>query len=185
MAYGYITPYRSYSDNRSGGWGSNMLFDLNRQINRLFEDIFEDEEDGSARSSNAFSGARGNRPLMDVSRIDEGYRMDVELPGVKKDDVDLRVEDGVLQISGEKNRSFEDDDDGWRERSHGKFERKVALPRQVDSDNIEADYEDGILKIFLPFTEESDRGRKIELGSRKFDDNRLIDDDSTKIEENA
>lgn len=182
MAYGYITPYRRAVDTGTGAWGSNMLFDLNRQINRLFDDFFDDED---SAAGNGPGQNRGNKPLLDVSRIEDGYRMDVELPGVKKDDVDLRVEDGILRISGEKKRSFEDDGDGWRERSYGRFERRITLPRQVDSDGIEADFEDGVLKVFLPVSEDSDRGRKIELGSRKSGDNRLIDDDSTKVEENA
>ena len=182
MAYGYITPYRRPYEGRSSGWGSNVLFDLNRQINRLFDDFFDSDDDDRSKS---FASKRANSPLMDVSRTEQGYRIDAELPGVKKDDVEVMVEDGVLSISGEKKRSYENDDDSWNERSYGRFERRISLPTKVKSDDIEADFEDGVLKIFLPLSEKGERGRKVELGGRKSEDSRLIDDDSTKIEENA
>ena len=183
MAYGYVTPYRKPLGRSTGNWGSSILFDLNRQINRLFDDFFEDDDD--VENTRSFTSGRATSPLMDISREDGRYRMEVELPGVTKEDVELTIDDGVLTITGEKKRSYKSDDNGWNERSYGRFERRIALPKQVDQDKVEADFENGVLMVSLPVVEKGERGRRIELGSGTTDETRLIDDDSTRIEENA
>ena len=181
MAFGYVSPYSKPLGRSTGSWGSDMLSDLNNQINRLFDDFFDRDEDDTRR----FTSGRTTSPLMDITKHDQAYRMEVELPGVKKSDIELTVDEGVLTITGEKKRRFKDTNDSWTERSYGTFERRIALPKHVDSDKVEADFEDGVLLISLPLKEKSKRGRKIELAGFTADENRLIDDDSTKIAENA
>lgn len=190
MAFGYVTPYRRPMMRASGSWsGSNALFDLNRQINRLFDDLFDwnddDERDGETASRRSLRS-----PLMDVSESDDGFEITAELPGVREDDVELTVQDGVLTLRGEKRRVRESNDksdnSGWSERSYGSFERRIALPANIDEDKIDAEFADGVLTIALPTAAEKDSGRRIELRKRdERREGRLVDDDGTKVEENA
>ena len=173
MAFGYVTPYRRPLGRSTGNWGSDMLSDLNTQINRLFDDFFDDDDSDESRR---FASSRKTSPLMDISKQDKSYRMEFELPGVKKSDIDLTIDEGVLTIVGEKKRRFRDGDDSWTERSYGKFERRIALPKHIDEEKVEADFEDGVLMISLPLKEKSERGRRIELGGFTADENRLIDE---------
>jgi len=87
-----------------------------------------------------------------------------ELPGVKQEDIDVHVEDGVLTLSGEKRSEKSDEQRGYSERSYGRFERTITLPPNVDEDACRADFRDGVLTITVPRAAEKQRGRKIPLG---------------------
>lgn len=96
-------------------------------------------------------------PALDVFEDANKYAVEVELPGVKKEDVNVTVEDGVLTISGE-TKSQSETKDGTvhrTERKYGKFIRSLSLPAAVKADKVEATYKDGILRIELPKAEES------------------------------
>lgn len=87
-----------------------------------------------------------------------------ELPGMKREAIDIELEDGVLTIQGEKKE--EEKQEGTQgllyERRWGSFTRRFTLPRAVDAGNITASYQDGILKVRVPKAEEA-KGRKIEI----------------------
>jgi len=105
-------------------------------------------------------------PAIDVSETDKEYKAEVELPGVKKDDLDVTVDDGRLHIKGHKQE--EDRDEGKNylriERSSGSFARTLQLPPTVDEDGAEADFKDGLLTIRLPKKADS-QGKKVEIKS--------------------
>jgi HSP20 family protein len=88
-------------------------------------------------------------PLVDITEDDKEYVIKAELPEVKKNDVKVRVEDGVLYLSG--TRQFEKEEKGKRyhriERAYGSFTRSFALPDDVDPQKVNAEFKDGILNV--------------------------------------
>ena len=91
-------------------------------------------------------------PLVDITEEEKEYLIRAELPDMKKEDVRLTVENGVLTISGE--RKFEKEDKGLKhhriERAYGSFMRSFSLPEDADSSKVTADYKDGMLQVHLP-----------------------------------
>lgn len=96
-------------------------------------------------------------PRVDVVENKENFVVRAELPGMKKDDVKLTLENNVLTLSGEKRAEAirEEDNFHLRESRYGKFERSFRLTDNIDRSNIAADYKDGVLTISLPKTKES------------------------------
>ncbi len=95
-------------------------------------------------------------PNVDISENENGYKLNFELPGALKDDVKIWAENDLLTVSGEKKRSTKKDDIRvLTERSYGKFQRSFRLPRNVDKENIKAEFVNGVLEITIPKTEES------------------------------
>jgi HSP20 family protein len=96
-------------------------------------------------------------PRVDVVENKENFVVRAELPGLKKEDVKLQLENNVLTLSGEKRSEEKRDEDNFhlRETRYGKFERSFRLTDNIDRGNIVADYKDGVLTISLPKTKES------------------------------
>lgn len=161
MANGYLTPWRRGS--LAGGapfgglGGGGSLFDLHRQVNRLFDDLIDS---GPSQGMAASTGW----PQLEIEQQDNQIRVVAELPGVNEEDIDLTIEDGMLTLSGEK-RSERKDDNGYSERAYGRFERRIALPSNVDDEKCSADFKNGVLTVTIPRAEEKARGRRIPLGS--------------------
>lgn len=103
-------------------------------------------------------------PAVDITEQAEQYVVKVELPGVKKEDVRITLQDDVLTIRGEKKQEAEQKDNLYHriERSYGTFQRSFTLSASVKSDKIEASYDNGVLSIELPKTEEV-KPREIEV----------------------
>jgi HSP20 family protein len=93
-------------------------------------------------------------PEVDISEDDHGYLLKADLPEMKKDDVRVTVEDGVLCVSGERKIEKEDQKRKFHrtERSFGNFRRSFTLPEDADSKKVTADFRDGVLKVHLPTT---------------------------------
>lgn len=96
-------------------------------------------------------------PAMDVAESADRYTITAELPGLRKDDVKITVENGVLTISGEKKFEREEKKEDYHlvERRYGTFYRSVTLPNQVDSDKASAKFQDGVLVIEVPKLEQA------------------------------
>lgn len=127
---------------------------LNRiqsRINDLFEDTF-----GRSRPLQA-SGPGVWYPYVDILESKEAYLIRAELPGMKKEDFNLELKDGVMTLGGEK--KFEEPEDGVEyhraERPSGRFVRSFYLPQTVKPDAIKASYRDGILEVYIPKAEEA------------------------------
>ncbi len=105
-----------------------------------------------------------------IELYDKGDKLVVraEIPGIKKDDIDISVSGDMLTVSGErKSQSEVKEEDYYRsELSYGKFARSIQLPASVDSDHIEATYDNGILEVSMAKTEEA-KPKKIEIRSKK------------------
>lgn len=91
-------------------------------------------------------------PAVDVQETDGEYLVKADLPAVKKDDVHVEIQDGMLCVTGE--RKQEKEEKGTRfhrvERAYGKFERRVALPADVDAAKVAAEFKEGVLQVHLP-----------------------------------
>jgi HSP20 family protein len=96
-------------------------------------------------------------PPVDIYEDEEEVVLKAELPGMKKEDIDLRVENNILTLHGQRKQEKEVKEDGYfrSERAYGKFSRSFTLPTTVDVKKISASYKDGILTVQLPRLEES------------------------------
>jgi len=106
----------------------------------------------------------GLHPYVDIEEREDGYVLNMELPGMSKDDLRISYQDGVLNISGEKkdSRNTENVNYHLNERRYGKFERTFRIHSDVDAGKIEAGFRNGILQIELPKAE-SAKPKQIEV----------------------
>ena len=130
---------------------------LRRRIGRLFENFVGAVRRPFSREPVSFV------PPVELKESESEYVMKADLPGMREQDIDLRIDDeNVLTISGERQgeetkrvRGYE-----YTERSHGSFSRTVQLPPGIDASKIEADLRSGVLEIHIPKTAAA-QGRKI------------------------
>ena len=126
------------------------LEDMSERLNRVF-----------ARPSMRDNAGKENltvadwMPVVDISESDGEYLIKAELPEVKKEDVKVTVEDGVLTIQGERRQEKEEKGKRYHrvERSYGSFVRSFTLPESVDEGGVKAEYKDGVLNLHLPKSE--------------------------------
>jgi HSP20 family protein len=123
---------------------------LRSEIDRLFEAPLS----GLTQASRLFAPWT---PAVDVFEDKDSLTVKAELPGMKKEDIEISLHDGCLNISGErKSESKHEGADLHRtERFFGRFQRTVSLPTPVAVDKVKAQYKDGILTVSLPKTEEA------------------------------
>lgn len=91
-------------------------------------------------------------PSVDISETDDAFEVRAELPGVAKADLHVSVKDNLLTLSGEKRQEQVDDTQNYRrvERRYGSFQRRFTLPSEVETDNIKAEFNDGVLTLSIP-----------------------------------
>ena len=91
-------------------------------------------------------------PSVDISETDDTFEVRAEVPGVAKDDLHVSVKDNLLTLSGEKRQENVDDTQNYRrvERRYGSFQRSFTLPSEVATDDIKAEYSDGVLTLSIP-----------------------------------
>src|ERR1700737_597951 len=95
-------------------------------------------------------------PLVDITEDDKEYIIKTELPEVKKEDVKVAVENGLLTIVGERKFEKEENKKYHRvERAYGKFVRSFIVPDAVDADKVSAEFKDGVLSVYLPKSEKT------------------------------
>lgn len=125
----------------------------------LFDRFFEDWDMPSLLSINAEWS-----PAFDILENEKEYMITAELPGIDIKDVDITVSEGVLSVKGEKKQEKEDKGEDYHriERRYGSFHRSFRLPGKVETDKIDANYKDGLLKLTLPKAEGS-QIKKIEV----------------------
>lgn len=122
---------------------------MQEEIHRLFDHAVP------ARDGEAL--AAGWKPAVDVYEDAEGVTLTAEVPGVSPDAIDLRVENGVLTLKGERRLDREDRKENYRriERFFGSFTRSFSLPPTVDAERIRADFRNGVLTVFVPRREDT------------------------------
>lgn len=137
-----------------------QLNDLRDEIDRLFESPLAE----LARTSRLLSGWT---PALDLHEDKDHFVARVELPGMKKENIDITMHDGSLSIAGERKAEdkLENAEVYRAERFVGRFQRTVTIPAPVDADRVNAEYHDGVLTITLPKTEEAKPKRiKVQAG---------------------
>jgi HSP20 family protein len=110
------------------------------------------------------SGAGGWSPFVDIEETDEAYVIEAELPGVKRDDVNIELVGSELTINGELKERERKGLLRRQTRRVGRFDYRVTLPDQVDRDKIDADLKEGVLTVRVPKAERAQR-RRIEVKS--------------------
>ena len=100
------------------------------------------------------------QPAVEVQETGDAIVVQLDLPGVVKDQVDISLEDGVLSIAG--SRTGSGSPSLYNERAFGDFRRSITLPSAVDSNHIQASYENGVLIVRMPKAEEA-KARKIQI----------------------
>ena len=128
-----LSPYRGF-------------YDMQGEMNRMFEEMFGNLARGSRRRSNGLSEWA---PAVDVLQEDGDIVVRVELPGIKQEDVDITFHNGVLTISGERKAEEQREGSGYyvRERRYGSFRRSLAVPEGTDESKIHARYVNGVLEV--------------------------------------
>ena len=131
--------------------------DLRDELNSLFD---LPTTGNLARQAQLFSGWT---PALDLYQNNDNVVAVVELPGMRKEDIDVSLHDGMLTIAGERQSSSGEGENAERtERFSGKFRRSVTLPTRVDASKVSASYKDGILTVTLPKSEEA-KPKKVEV----------------------
>lgn len=130
--------------------GLGRLTDIRDEIDRLFDTPLAE----LARGSQLMSGWT---PAMDLYEDKNNLYLEAELPGMKREDIEVSLHEGTLSISGERKgqHNYEDADVCRAERFNGRFQRTLTLPVAVSPDKVKASYKDGVLSITLPKTEEA------------------------------
>ena len=107
-------------------------------------------------------------PFMDVSEGEDAFQIEVDLPGVTPDDVEVTLDQNLLTIRGER-KTRNDTDTGnvhRSERRYGEFSRTISLPSHVDADGIQAHFELGVLHVTVPKAEQA-KPRRIKVGEAR------------------
>jgi HSP20 family protein len=120
------------------------LEDMTNRLNRLFG-----KPPAATTDSENFADWA---PAMDVQETDIEYLIKADLPAVRREDVKVSVEDGILAVEGERKMEKEEKNKKFHriERSYGKFVRRMAVPSDVDQQKVQADFKDGVLNVHLP-----------------------------------
>ena len=133
---------------------------LQQEVNRLFSGnltrTFDDEDI-----------ARGSwSPSVDIYENKDQIVIEAELPGMKREDFELSVENNVITLRGERQFEKKDESDNYHrvERAYGSFTRSFTLPNTVSAEGATADYRNGVLRVALPKREET-KARRIEIKS--------------------
>ncbi len=144
--FGEVEPFGGWSPLRGLGWG---------RLGHLEELI---GERGLA--------PQATRVAMDCCEDEKAYIITAEVPGAKREDIHIDLQDDMLTIRGEKKseREGKTEHHRWAERSHGSFRRSFSLPSNALTDRVEASFRDGVLTVTIPKTEES-KSRTVSIKS--------------------
>jgi HSP20 family protein len=136
---------------------------LQDRMNRLFRDSFTEGRD-EALTTTAFA------PAVDVYEDEHNVTLKIEVPGIEEKDIDVRIENNVLTVHGERKFEKEEKEENYRriERQYGSFTRSFTLPNTVDAEKVDAHYDKGVLKITLAKKAEAKPKQiKVNVGSDK------------------
>lgn len=138
---------------------------LHREVNRLFDDVFRGF--GSGLPSLSSVAANGGRwPSVEISDTGKEVRVTAEVPGMEEKDIEVLLDDDVLTLKGEKRSESEDKERQFSERYYGRFERRIPLGIEVEQDNVEARFRNGVLTVTLPKTARAQaQAKRIEIKS--------------------
>jgi HSP20 family protein len=137
---------------------------LQDRMNRLFRESYGPEGREESLTTSSFA------PPVDVYEDEHTVTLKIEVPGIDEKDIDVRIENNVLTVHGERKFEKEEKEENFRrvERQYGSFIRTFTLPTTVDAEKVAAQYDKGILKIALPKKAEAKPKQiKVNVGSEK------------------
>jgi HSP20 family protein len=135
---------------------------LQDRINRVFRDSYTGGDRDESLTTSSFA------PAVDVYEDEHKVTLKIEVPGIEEKDIDVRVENNTLTVHGERKIEKEEKEENYRrvERQYGSFTRTFTLPQTVDTENVSANYDKGVLKISLPKKAEAKPKQiKVQVGS--------------------
>lgn len=135
---------------------------LQDRMNRLFRESYNDAGRDESLTTSSFA------PAVDVYEDEHKVTLKIEVPGIEEKDIDVRVENNTLTVQGERKIEREEKEENYRrvERQYGSFTRTFTLPQTVDTENVSASYDKGVLKISLPKKAEAKPKQiKVNVGS--------------------
>jgi HSP20 family protein len=159
-----------------GGRGSNpfaMMSQLSQEMDRLFDDFWLAPFGRSLRRGGGREGGEVASmlwsPDIEVHEHEGEIVVRADLPGLKREDVQVEVADQVLTIQGERKLGCEEKQDGWHrtECRYGSFFRSIPLGEDVDPERVQAQFEDGVLEIRMPAPQRKESRRRIEVRGRE------------------
>ena len=136
---------------------------LQDRMNRLFRET-QPEGREEALTTSTFA------PPVDVYEDEHNITLKIEVPGIDEKDIDVRIENNTLTVHGDRKFEKEEKEENYRrvERQYGSFTRTFTLPQTVDTENVAATYDKGVLKIALPKKAEAKPKQiKVSVGSEK------------------
>jgi HSP20 family protein len=179
---GSLSTRRSLDPGFYGGYGRSpfsMMQRLSDEMDRLFESFGMGRGFPSLWGSSSGGFGAGQRglpggfqglqslwsPSVDVCESEGKFCVTVDLPGLKRDDVNVQVENDAIVIQGQRSDERTTDEQGYyqRERSYGGFHRVIPLPEGADAEQASATFSDGVLRIEMPAAQTSSRGRRLEI----------------------
>jgi HSP20 family protein len=134
------------------------------RMNRLFRESYRSEGPEEALTSTSFA------PPVDIYEDEHNITLKMEVPGIDEKDIDVRIENTTLTVRGERKFDKEEKEENFRrvERQYGSFTRSFTLPSSVETENIQANYDKGMLEIRLAKkTEAKPKQIKVKVGSEK------------------
>ncbi|KAI7860156.1 heat shock protein Hsp20 [Circinella umbellata] len=143
-----------------GGADSN----IERRMNSMFDRLLDVSP--RARSLAERFDTGNIAPAFDVTENDKAFNIHAELPGMKKEDINVDIDDNSLTFSGESKASneYKNENVRYSERHYGHFSRTIPVPEHVDRDHIKATFKDGVLNLELPKTnKETSKAKKIAI----------------------
>jgi len=145
-----IWPSSFGAEQFQGGWGYGQL-DPFREMRRMSRELSRLTSGGVGGEGKGVEVAPW-RPVWDIKETDKGMIVHVELPGVKKEDIKVEVNEGLLTISGERNQEKHEEGATWRrsERSYGQFCRSIPLGEGITEKDIKANFQNGVLELNFP-----------------------------------
>jgi HSP20 family protein len=160
MAVNPLTSFRPTGVTTDRTLAASPFMVLQRQMNRLLEDVFGPDASGFGP---AVDPARGIlSPRLELTETAQDIRLAAELPGVKEQDIEVSLEDDVLTLRAEKKAERKDERENthFTERSFGVFQRSMQLPFKADPDAVNAAFEHGVLTITVPKPKAAEQQRR-------------------------
>ena len=166
----------NYLTRRNDNW--IPLADFRREMDSFFEDLFSPTLRTQRETNHAWT------PACEVAEEEGHYMLTVEMPGIAKDDIKIEMADNIVTISGERHMENKKRETGawFGERRYGKFQRSFTLPAGIDSVKVEANYQDGVLQLWVPKVE-SAKPRQIKVSSGSGFFGKLLGDSKKRAEE--
>jgi len=137
---------------------------LQDRMNRLFNASFSNEGRDESLATSGFA------PAVDVYEDEHNVTLKIEVPGIDEKDIDVRVENNILTVHGERKIEKEEKEENYRriERQYGSFTRTFTLPNTVDTESASANYDKGVLKVTLAKKAEAKPKQiKVNVGGEK------------------